>query len=105
VVERYRLLDYDAAKEAEERDERENVGVPVSEQGFARDPEYKGKGLQLELTVEDENVFTTAWSATMTYRRPSSPLGQWPEVVCSENASGYDRGDKAAMPTADKPDF
>jgi len=105
VVERYRLLDYNAAKEAEERGERENFGVPVSEQGFARDPEYKRKGLQLELTVEDEGIFTTPWSATMTYRRPLSPLGQWPEVVCSENAAGYDRGGKAAVPTADKPDF
>ena len=108
VVERYRLLDYNAWKQAEERDEREVFGVRVgaaTEQGFARDPEYKGKGLRLELTVEDEGVFTTPWSATMTYQRPLSPLGQWPEVVCSENASGYDRGDKAAVPTADKPDF
>jgi hypothetical protein len=105
VVERYRLLDYNDAKETEERDERENIGVPVSEQGFARDPEYKGKGLQLELTIGDEGVFTTPWSATMTYRRPLSPLGQWPEIVRAENAAGYDRGEKAAVPTADKPDF
>jgi hypothetical protein len=105
VVERYRLLDYNAAKAAEEREERENLGLPATEQGFARDPEYKGKGLQLELAVEDEGVFTTPWSATMTYRRPLSPLGQWPEIVCAENANGYDRGGKAAMPTADKPDF
>jgi hypothetical protein len=105
VVERYRLLDYEAAKQAEERDERENFGAfRVTEQGFAHDPEYNGKGLQLELTVEDEGVFTTPWSATMTYRRPLSPLGQWPEVVCSENA-GFDGGYKATVPTADKPDF
>ncbi len=77
----------------------------ATEQGFAKDPEYKGKGLQLELTVEDEGVFTTAWSATMIYLRPLSPLGQWPEVVCSENAAGYHRADKAAVPIADKPDF
>jgi hypothetical protein len=108
VVERYRLLDYNAWKEAEEREERENFGVLVSEQGFARDSEYKGRGLQLELTVEDEGVFTTSWSANMTYRHPLSPLGQWPEVVCSENANGYEGhnpGKKAAMPTANKPDF
>jgi hypothetical protein len=107
VVERYRLLDYNAAKEAEQRSERASLRVPVSvvtDQGFARDPEYKGKGLQLELTVEDDGVFTTAWSATMVYLRPLSPLGQWPEVVCSENA-GFDGGYKAAVPTADKPDF
>jgi hypothetical protein len=107
VVERYRLLDYGAAKEAETRDEKVNFGVPVgfaTEQGFAKDPEYKGNGLQLVLTVEDEGVFTTPWSATMTYLRPLSPLGQWPEVVCFENA-GFDGGYKATVPTADKPDF
>ena len=43
VVERYRLLDYSAAKETEER-ERENFHLPAVEQGFARDPEYKAKG-------------------------------------------------------------
>jgi hypothetical protein len=105
VVERYRLLDYNAAKEAEERSEGASLRIlGITEQGFARDPEYKGKGLQLELTVEDEGVFTTAWSASMIYLRPSSLLGQWPEVVCSENA-GYDSEYKAAMPIADKPDF
>ena len=105
VVERYRLLDYQAAKEAEERGEKENLGVPMADSGIARDPEYKGKGLQLQFTVEDEGVFTTAWSATVTYRRPSVPLGQWPELVCAENANGYNHGKKAAVPTADKPDF
>jgi hypothetical protein len=105
VIERYRLLDYDAAKQAEEKDETENFGAfRVTEQGFAHDPEYKGKGLQLELTVEDEGVFTTPWAATMTYRRPLSPLGQWPEVVCAENA-GFDGGYTATVPAADKPDF
>jgi len=107
VVERYRLLDYDVAKEAEKRDEKVNYGVPVgraTEQGFSKDPEYKGRGLQLVLTVEDEAVFTTPWSATMIYMRPLSPLGQWPEIVCPENA-GFDGGYKAAMPTADKLDF
>ena len=105
VVERYRLLDYQAAKEAEERGEKENLGVPMADSGIARDPEYKGKGLQLQFTVEDEGVFTAPWSATVTYRRPSVPLGQWPELVCAENANGYNHGKKAAVPTADKPDF
>jgi len=108
VVERYRLLDYEVAKAAEERGERENLGLPRADNGIARDPDYKGKGLQLQFTVEDEGVFTTPWSATVTYRRPSVPLGQWPELVCAENANGYDgydHGKKAAVPTADKPDF
>jgi len=67
VVERYRLLDYEAAKAAEERNEKENLGIPMADNGIARDPDYKGKGLQLEFTVEDEGVFTTPWSATMIY--------------------------------------
>jgi len=100
VVERYRLLDYEAAKEGLARDAKENL---IVQEG--RDPNYRGKHLQVNFTVEDEGVFTTPWSATMMYQRPLSPLGQWPEVVCSENASGYDRGDKAAVPTADRPDF
>jgi hypothetical protein len=101
VVERYRLLDYEAAMEAEERGERENFRLPASDAGFARNPDYKGKGLQLEFTVEDAGVFTTPWSATITYRRP---LGEWPEVACAENRQFYP-GKYAAVPTADKPDF
>jgi hypothetical protein len=108
VVERYRLLDYEAAKEAEERGEKENIGVPMADFGIARDPDYKGKGMQLHFTVEDEGVFTTPWSATVTYRRPSLALGEWPEVVCADGANAYDPhdpGKKAVVPTADKPDF
>jgi hypothetical protein len=101
VVERYRLLDHEAAMEAEERGERENFRLPASDAGFARNPDHKGKGLQLEFTVEDAGVFTTPWSATITYRRP---LGEWPEVACAENRQFYP-GKYAAVPTADKPDF
>jgi hypothetical protein len=105
VVERYRMLDYDTAVEAEKRGERETFRLEVSDAGFSRDPDYKGKGLQLQFTVEDEGVFTGPWSATMTYRRPLSPLGQWPEMVCADNQNGYFYGNKAATPMADKPDF
>jgi hypothetical protein len=65
----------------------------------------KGKGLQLQFTVEDDGVFTKPWSATETYRRPLVPLEQWPERVCAENANGYNVRGKAAVPTADKPHF
>jgi hypothetical protein len=105
VVERYRLLDYEAAKEAEERGEKGNFRLQGSDPGIARDPNYKGKGLHLEFTVEDEGVFTTPWSAAITYQRPLSPLGQWPESVCAENRHEYYAGKDAAVPTADKPDF
>ena len=31
------------------------------------EPNASGKYLQLQFTIEDENVFTTPWTATMTY--------------------------------------
>jgi hypothetical protein len=48
VVERYRLIDYEAAKEAQERNGKENwrFGEAIAE-GWVPDPTYKGKGLQL----------------------------------------------------------
>ena len=98
VVERYRLLDYEAAKEAQERGEKENRRVPQ----WAVDPNYKGKGLQLQFMVEDEGVFTMPWTASITYRRA---LGEWPEYVCPENRREYYSGKDTAVPTADKPDF
>jgi hypothetical protein len=105
VVERYRLLDYEAAEEAEQRGARENLRLQLAGVGFAPDPDYKGKGLQLQFTVEDEGVFTMPWSAAITYRRPLSPLGGWPEFVCAENPHEYYTGRDAAVPRADKPDF
>jgi len=101
VVERYRLLDYEAAKEAQKRGGIENAGVGST--GWAADPDYKGKGLQLQFTVEDQGAFTTSWSAMVTYRRPS--VTQWEEIVCAENPHEYYAGKVTAVPTADKPDF
>jgi hypothetical protein len=74
VVERYRLIDDEAAKEAEERSARENVRLQGADFAFAANPKDKSNGPQLQFMVEDEGVFTTPWSATMTYRRP----GWWP---------------------------
>jgi hypothetical protein len=102
VVERYRLLDYEAAKEAEQRGQRELFRLPSSDPGFARDLNYRGQGLQLEFTVEDEGVFTKPWSAAVSYRRP---LGQWPEMVCAETTHDAFMGRSVMLPTADKPDF
>jgi hypothetical protein len=108
VVERYRLLDREAAKVIEERNEKDNVSNPMTDAGIARDPNYQGKGLELELTVEDEGVFTSPWSASMIYWPPLMPTGKWHEMVCAENANAYDGLNlekKAPMPTADKLDF
>ena len=105
VVERYRLLDYEAAKEAQERAQKEWPLVGA----YGVDPDYRGKGLQLEFTVEDDGVFTMPWSATITYRRAGHE--DWQERACAENVQYYYSGvqyysDKdARIPTADKPDF
>ena len=84
MVERYRLLDYEAAKEGLERNAKENFRLPPDAIPLIADsdPNYRGKHLQLEFTVEDEGVFTMPWSATVTYRRGAEP---WREVVCAEN--------------------
>jgi hypothetical protein len=42
VVERYRLLDYEVAKEAQERGQKEWPRIP----SYAVDPDYKGKGVR-----------------------------------------------------------
>src|SRR5580704_12553956 len=99
VVERYRLLDYEAAKEGLDRDAKENArgAQPVN-----MDPNYRGKYLQLLFTVEDPNVFTTPWSATETYGKP---VFDWAEGVCAENPRKYGTEEDAQVPTAAKPDF
>jgi hypothetical protein len=97
VVERYRLLDYEAAKEGLERDAKENLSVQEG-----RDRDYRGKYLQVQFTVEDEGVFTMPWSATITYG-PGS--GEWVEIVCADNRHEYYNKKDSDVPTADKPDF
>jgi len=97
VVERYRLLDYEAAKDGLERDARENLRVPVDV-----NRNYRGKHLQLQFTVEDEGVFTMPWTATITYGRGS---GDWDEQICAENRHEYYYQKDAEVPTAEKPDF
>jgi len=102
VVERYRRIGYEATKEglAQAAKEWRPVGATV-------DRNYRGKGLQLEFTVEDAGVFTMPWSATITYGRSAI---DWEERVCAENIrheyDGHFFSDQdARIPTADKPDF
>jgi hypothetical protein len=106
VIERYRLIDYDTAKEALARDAKENFrfNPAGNDQGVIVDPTYRGTYLQLQLTVEDEGVFTTPWSATITYRPATSTSSiSFPEFVCAENPNELTR--HAAMPVAEKLDF
>jgi hypothetical protein len=100
VVERYRLIPYEEAKAAQMRNVRE-AGAVATEQAATIDENYKGKGLQVQFTVEDKNVFTKSWSAGATYRRAAS----WVENVCAENTHEYYSPTDTPVPQADKPDF
>ena len=103
LVERYKLIDYDAGQAAAKRSERENRRLgSILGNGVDVDPEYRGKALQVQFTVEDENVFTVPWSAVSTYWRPS---GDWAERVCAENTDDYYAGLNTAIPRANIPDF
>ncbi len=103
VVERYRLIDYQTAVEAQARGFKEWLNIDA----YAVDPNFKGKGMQLEFTVEDPNVFTTPWKGFITYRRADRDF--WEERICAENIEHFDPkyySDKTArVPTADTLDF
>src|SRR5579871_3755266 len=81
VIERYRVRDYDEVKDAIERNRKENWLFNGDVWKDAR-----GKFLQVEVTVEDAGVFTTPWTATMTYAPSADPI---PEGVCAENPYEY----------------
>jgi hypothetical protein len=102
LVERYRLLDYEATKEAVERAAKEFFQQDNPDHGPRPDPDYKGKGLQIKLTAEDKGAFTMPWSATVTLRR--ALYGDWREHVCAENTHWYP-GTYSDVPTSEKPDF
>jgi len=81
VVERYRLIDYDAAKEAQTRAHK---GVAARALLCRPIPTTAARDLQLEFTVEDPGAFTTPWKATITYLRSGNK--EWYErVLCREH--------------------
>src|ERR1700687_4049669 len=98
IVERYRLRDYDDVKDAIERNKKENW--LLNGDIFSN---HRGKFLQLHLTIEDDGVFTTPWTSTLTYVPVPKVLS---EVVCPETLHQYyyDHSDTNA-PRAEKPDF
>lgn len=98
-VERYRLIDYEDAKDGLDRDAKENFRIANS----PADRNYRGKHLQITFTVEDKGAFTTPWSGTITYALGST---DWPETVCAENVFAFgEKNGVAEVPTAAKPDF
>jgi hypothetical protein len=103
VVERYRLIDQSAAKAAAARHDRKYRTAPrPNPNGIVLDPDYSGKGLQVEVTVEDAEMFTTPWKALVTYQRA---LGDLWEMSCAENHFEYYTGHDTPIPQAQKPDF
>jgi molybdate transport system substrate-binding protein len=97
VVERYRLVDYEDAKDAMQRGAKENRRA-----GGPYDPNYKDKYLQVLFTIEDEGAFTMPWTAVMIYLRERA---EFPEAVCAENTFSFHNNKNADFPHADKPDF
>ena len=80
------------------RDAKENFAV----QQDTIDRNYRGKHLQVIFTVEDPGVFTTPWTATVTFR---PAVGEWLEIVCPENTHEYYYNKSSEVPHADKADF
>lgn len=97
LVERYQLIDVNEAKAA--------LAYHVRRAGqagpFPSDPKSK-EGLRLVYTVEDPEVFTTPWTAQITWLRTQQP---WAEQICAENIVEYWPGMNIAIPKAEKPEF
>jgi len=97
VVERYRLIDGQSARDAEQRNEK----LSGSAMGRFADFENNGKGLQIQFTVEDSGSFKSPWSAVVTYLHGR----EWLEFICAESPYDYVTGKNPQIPTANKPDF
>jgi hypothetical protein len=108
VVERYRLIDGDAVKDGVRRANKDNV-LPQFNNPPVVDFNSKGKWLQLLFTVDDPAVFTTPWSATVTFgpavRAEGAAANAWPEDVCGENPRKYGTEEDVQLPTAKVADF
>src|SRR3984893_13819327 len=91
VIERYRLIDGATARDLQLKHESTYFGAGRSSppnNPYGRgdiDPDPTMPGLRVEITVDDPAVFTTPWSAFVTYRHVP---GTWPEAVCAENTRG-----------------
>ena len=98
LVERFSLIDIEAANAAMGRNERLNGRL----ENASADPNDKGKALQIVFTVEDPVFFTAPWSASVTYRRN---IDEWVENVCAENLRNYGVAPDPKVPTAEVADF
>jgi len=62
-----------------------------------------GKGLTVDVTVDDPGAFTMPWHAVQRYRRVQQ--GPMPEESCAENPNNFLGYDIDPIPEANKPDF
>jgi len=103
VIERYRVIDYTAAKAAFDANEKDYGRVDTANgNGVFIDFDYRGKGLQLEFTVQDPKVFAMPWGAKVTYLRAGSI---WQEQICAENTREYYDDAETKIPASEHPDF
>ena len=101
-MERYRLIDYEAAKEALARDAKENIRLqskPMTR--VIIDPNYKGKTPAAPVNGRGRGCLHNALVGDQNLSARAS--GDWPEHVCAENPNEISR--RAAIPVAEKPDF
>ena len=110
VVERYRLIGANDAKDAlmqqEKRDGCICGGVGSSAfirpNGAAQIDATYDKGLRVEVRVEDPKVYTTPWTGNVTYMHVKR---NWAEGVCAENNTDVLHQGFEHVPTAETPDF
>jgi hypothetical protein len=102
VIERYRLIDGASAKAAQDKYEKAEGTVGGGGRFSGVDPDTSLKGLQLELTMEDPNVFTAPLTVLVTYRRL---MTQWQEQVCADNPVEHYKDEWIGLPREDQPDF
>ena len=101
VIERYRLIDDEEARATQERHEQTagRLGGKAGNTSFA--PGSK-KGLQVQVTIDDPNTYTTQWSGNVTYRLTRE---SFEERICAENASQGRHEGIEHPPIAERPDF
>lgn len=110
VTERYRLIDARDAADALKRQEKSDgcvcggAGISAFEPGNGAAPidTSYSKGLRVEVRIEDPKVFTTAWSANVTYMHVKRA---WAEGVCAENNTDVLHQGFEHVPTAGRADF
>jgi len=66
------------------------------------EPDRNLKGLELDVTMDDPDVFTAPLTARVTYRRVAT---EWEESVCADNPMEHYKNEWIGLPRAQKPDF